>query len=60
MMTIDTNNRRSRSASEKCGFRLEGVMRKHMLLRGNRSRDTAVYALLDDEWPELRQRVFAT
>ena len=34
-----------------CGFSLESVMRKHRIVR-NRNRDTAVYVLLNSEWPE--------
>jgi len=41
----------SRRAALRLGFTLEGVFRKHMIIRG-RSRDTAWYSLIDDEWPE--------
>jgi RimJ/RimL family protein N-acetyltransferase len=43
-------NDRSRRAAERFGFTFEGVFRQHMIVKG-RNRDTAWYALLDDEWP---------
>lgn len=49
-------NARSRRAAERFGFTFEGVFRKHMIVKG-RSRDTAWYAMLDDEWP-LRRAAF--
>jgi RimJ/RimL family protein N-acetyltransferase len=46
-------NEASRSAAERFGFRFEGVFRKHQVVKG-RNRDTAWYAITDDEWPPLR------
>jgi RimJ/RimL family protein N-acetyltransferase len=43
-------NAPSRRAALRLGFSFEGIFRKHMIVRG-RNRDTAWYALLDDEWP---------
>jgi RimJ/RimL family protein N-acetyltransferase len=43
----------SRRAAERFGFRFEGVFRKHMVVKG-RNRDTAWYAITDDEWPGIR------
>jgi hypothetical protein len=40
----------SRQAALRFGFTFEGVFRKHMIVRG-RSRDTAWYSLIDDDWP---------
>ncbi len=49
----DAANARSRAAAERLGFCFEGVFRKHMIVKG-RNRDTAWFALLDDEWPSAR------
>ena len=49
----DALNVASRSAAERYGFRFEGVFRKHMVVKG-RNRDTAWYAITDDEWPAIR------
>jgi RimJ/RimL family protein N-acetyltransferase len=46
-------NAASRRAAERFGFRFEGVFRKHQVVKG-RSRDTAWYAITDDEWTATR------
>lgn len=47
-------NAPSRRAAERFGFGFEGVFRQHMVVKG-RNRDTAWFAMLDHEWPQLRQ-----
>jgi RimJ/RimL family protein N-acetyltransferase len=47
-------NAASRRAAERFGFTFEGVFRKHQIVKG-RNRDTAWYAITDDEWPALRR-----
>jgi RimJ/RimL family protein N-acetyltransferase len=49
----DALNQASRRAAERFGFRFEGVFRHHMVVKG-RNRDTAWYAITDDEWPAIR------
>jgi RimJ/RimL family protein N-acetyltransferase len=46
----------SRRAAERFGFTLEGILRQTMWAKG-RSWDTAVYAILDQEWPALEKRL---
>jgi RimJ/RimL family protein N-acetyltransferase len=46
-------NAASRRAAERFGFMFEGVFRKHQIVKG-RNRDTAWYAITDDEWPAIR------
>lgn len=46
-------NDRSRAAAERFGFTFEGIFRNHMVVKG-RNRDTAWYAIIDDEWPAIR------
>jgi RimJ/RimL family protein N-acetyltransferase len=46
-------NAPSRRAAERFGFTFEGVFRKHMVVKG-RNRDTAWYAMTDDDWPAIR------
>jgi RimJ/RimL family protein N-acetyltransferase len=46
-------NTASRRAAERFGFSFEGVFRKHQVVKG-RNRDTAWYAMTDDEWPAVR------
>ena len=49
----DSLNQASRRAAERFGFRFEGVFRSHMVVKG-RNRDTAWFAITDDEWPAVR------
>lgn len=50
----DALNARSRAAAQRLGFSYEGIFRQAMLYKG-RNRDTAWYAAIDKEWPELRE-----
>jgi RimJ/RimL family protein N-acetyltransferase len=46
----DALNAASRRAALRFGFTPEGIFRDHMIIKG-RSRDTAWFAVLKDEWP---------
>lgn len=46
-------NAPSRRAAERLGFTFEGVFRQHMIVKG-RNRDTAWYAMLDQDWPRAK------
>jgi len=50
----DARNGRSRAALAALPAAFEGVHRKHMLVRGGERRDSAWYAVLDDEWPLVK------
>jgi RimJ/RimL family protein N-acetyltransferase len=41
----------SRTAIERLGAKLDGVLRSHQLLPDGSRRDTVVYSILDVEWP---------
>ena len=43
-------NEPSRRAALRLGFSFEGVFRQHMVIK-DRNRDTAWFAMLDQEWP---------
>jgi RimJ/RimL family protein N-acetyltransferase len=43
-------NAPSRRAALRYGFKFEGILRQHMLAKG-RNRDTAMFSMLDSEWP---------
>jgi RimJ/RimL family protein N-acetyltransferase len=58
-LKTDALNERSRRAIEALGARYEGIHEKHMLVRGGESRDSAWYAILDDDWPAVRARLLA-
>jgi RimJ/RimL family protein N-acetyltransferase len=46
-------NAPSRRAARRFGFTYEGTFRQHMIIKG-RNRDTAWFAMLDNEWPGRR------
>jgi RimJ/RimL family protein N-acetyltransferase len=53
----DALNERSRAAILRLGATFEGVFRKHMIMPGGRLRDTAIFSILDDEWPAVKARL---
>ena len=53
-LKTDALNERSRGAMAALPAVFEGVFRKHMLVRGEENRDSAWYAIVDDDWPEVR------
>jgi RimJ/RimL family protein N-acetyltransferase len=53
-LKTDARNERSRVAIEALGARFEGIHEKHMLVRGGENRDSAWYAILDDDWPSTK------
>ncbi|KAI0113751.1 acyl-CoA N-acyltransferase [Nemania sp. FL0031] len=48
----DALNAASRRTALRLGFTLEGVFRKHQIVKG-RNRDTAWYSIVDDDWPDV-------
>ncbi len=52
----DALNARSRQAALRLGFTFEGIFRKHMIVKG-RNRDTAWFAMTDDEWPNVKKNI---
>jgi len=49
----DARNVESRRALEALPARFEGIFRKHMLIHAG-VRDSAYYAVVDDDWPDVR------
>ncbi|HEY0168528.1 MAG TPA: GNAT family protein [Jatrophihabitans sp.] len=56
----DVLNERSRAAIQRLGARPEGVLRKHRIRADGTWRDTAQYAMTDEDWPEARDRLRAS
>lgn len=48
----DSRNAPSRRAALRFGFEYEGILRQHMVIKGQ-SRDTAWFAMTDGDWPQL-------
>ena len=51
----DAVNAQSQAAIMKLGARAEGVLRKHKTTWTGRARDTAMFAVIDDDWPQVRE-----
>lgn len=52
----DALNKASCHAAERLGFRFEGIFRQAVVYKG-RNRDTAWFAMLDADWPQVKQRM---
>ena len=55
-LKTDGRNLRAQAAIARLGAVREGVLRRHMNVRGYQ-RDTVYYSILDDEWPEVKARL---
>jgi RimJ/RimL family protein N-acetyltransferase len=51
-------NAPSRRAAARLGFAYEGTLRAHMVVKGRR-RDTAMFSILEEEWPARRAAIEA-
>jgi RimJ/RimL family protein N-acetyltransferase len=51
----DEKNERARAALAGLPAEFEGVHRRHMLVRGGERRDSAWYAVIAEDWPEVRR-----
>jgi RimJ/RimL family protein N-acetyltransferase len=54
---VDQRNLRSQAAVTKLGAVREGVLRKHKITWTGHVRDTVMFSILDNEWPEVRARL---
>ncbi len=54
----NAENEPSRKAALRFGFGFEGVFRQHMVVKG-KNRDTAWFAMIDSDWPQLRKAYLA-
>ncbi len=55
--TTDGENRRSQRAIERLGARKDGTIRGNAVRRDGTPRDTVMYSLTADEWPDARDRL---
>jgi RimJ/RimL family protein N-acetyltransferase len=51
----DALNERARAALAALPAEFEGIHRRHMLVRGGERRDSAWYAVIDEDWPTVRE-----
>ncbi|HEY4966752.1 MAG TPA: GNAT family protein, partial [Puia sp.] len=53
----DARNERSRTAIERIGGKMEGILRAHRLAVDQIPRDSARFSILSSEWPEVKRRL---
>jgi len=53
-LVTDVLNEQSRTAILRLGAKQEGILRKHLILPSGRVRDSVVFSIVDDEWPEVK------
>ena len=56
-LKCDARNEASRRAILRIGATFEGVLRKHRVLEDGFVRDTAMYSIIREEWPAVRDRL---
>jgi RimJ/RimL family protein N-acetyltransferase len=59
-LQTDENNLRSRTAILGIGATFEGIIRKERIRANGVFRNTAMYSILDDEWPAVRSTLEAS
>ena len=50
----DAKNERARAALAAIPSVFEGIHRKHMIVRDGERRDSAWYAVIEDDWPDVK------
>jgi RimJ/RimL family protein N-acetyltransferase len=58
-LKTDARNVRSQRAIERVGAVREGVLRRHMVMWDGHVRDSVTYAITDEDWPSVRERLDA-
>jgi RimJ/RimL family protein N-acetyltransferase len=58
-LKTDALNQKSRNAILRTGAKEEGTLRRHTLTWTGRVRDTVYFSILDNEWPEVKERLVA-
>jgi len=56
-LKTDALNQKSRNAILRIGAKEEGTLRKRVITRTGRVRDSVYFSILDDEWPEVKAKL---
>jgi len=56
-LITDVLNEQSRAAILRLGAKQEGILRKHLILPSGRLRDSVIFSIIDEEWPEVKARL---
>ncbi|MBL4822983.1 MAG: GNAT family N-acetyltransferase [Colwellia sp.] len=54
------NNQQSRNAITRIGGHFEGILRKHRRSPNGDFRNTALFSIIDDEWPQVKTTLLTT
>jgi len=54
------DNQQSRQAIARIGGHFEGILRKHRRAPNGDYRNTALFSIIDDEWPQIKQQLLST
>ena len=57
--SVSAANKRSQAAMLKLGAKQEGRLRNHRITWTGASRDTVLFSITEEEWPEVRQGLIA-
>jgi RimJ/RimL family protein N-acetyltransferase len=58
-LKTDVLNERSRAAILRIGAKQEGIFRHHTITDSGRLRDTVYFSVINDEWPDVKDRLQA-
>ena len=58
-LITDVLNQQSRTAILRLGAKEEGILRRHLILPSGRVRDSVIFSIIADEWPEVKVRLAA-
>jgi RimJ/RimL family protein N-acetyltransferase len=58
-LITDALNEQSRAAILRLGAKQEGILRNHLTMPSGRVRDSVVFSIIDDEWPEVKAGLIA-
>lgn len=50
----DALNQRSCASLRRLGAKEEGLLRRHLVMPGGRTRDSVIFSVIDSEWPAMR------
>lgn len=56
-LKTDVLNQKSRSAILRLGAKQEGILRQHVITSTGRVRDTVYFSILQNEWPQVKERL---
>jgi hypothetical protein len=55
--SFDARNARSRAAMAKLGAVEEGIIRRHKITWTGHKRDSVLFSIIAEEWPQVRDRL---